>query len=189
MEFTTDQVTLRSTNRGDVPCGNTDESCLFRIPAVLKAWNLTARPGKGCNARRPKISRPNTPSGVSSVSWIAVAGLLLFSFLSLASADCIVTVAGPPLVHGGPADKMPLFAPFAVSPDETGGFYIADYNSNLVSHVFSNGSMVTVAGNGDWDFNGDGTAATQASLQPAAVLSDGAGAFTSPMHTMHVFGV
>jgi uncharacterized protein (TIGR03437 family) len=66
-------------------------------------------------------------------------------------------------VDGLPATASRLKTPYglAVGPD---GLYIADENNFLVRRVGSDGKMITVAGNGQFSFGGDGGLAIQAGL-------------------------
>lgn len=65
---------------------------------------------------------------------------------------------------GGPATVARLLSPsvLAVGPD--GSLYIADSDANRVRRVDSNGIITTVAGNGQYEFTGDGGPATSAAL-------------------------
>ncbi len=77
---------------------------------------------------------------------------------------------------GGPATAAALSNPFAVAPVPDGGFLIADTANDRVRRVWADGTITTVAGNGERGFSGDGGPATGASLdQPydVAALPDG----------------
>lgn len=65
---------------------------------------------------------------------------------------------------GGPALQAALNNPAGVhvGPD---GIYIADTLNNRIRKVTSNGIITTVAGNGDYGYNGDGIPATEAALR------------------------
>jgi trimeric autotransporter adhesin len=108
------------------------------------------------------------------------------------SGGTIVTVAGSgpsctfPAVcggfsgDGGPATSASLNLPFltdlaGVAVDSAGNLYISDTNNNRIRKV-SNGTITTVAGNGNPGFSGDGGPATSASLiTPSGVAVDSAG--------------
>jgi uncharacterized repeat protein (TIGR01451 family) len=77
---------------------------------------------------------------------------------------------------GGPATGAQLNFPRSVALDGAGNLYIADTNDNRVRIVAENGIITTLAGNGNYNFAGDGGAATSAALRsPFAVAIDGSG--------------
>jgi sugar lactone lactonase YvrE len=77
----------------------------------------------------------------------------------------------------GPALSALLSQPESVAIDGGGNLYIADTSNNQVRRIdAATGIITTVAGNGQQGYNGDGIAATQASLyQPSGVVVDGHG--------------
>jgi len=76
---------------------------------------------------------------------------------------------------GGPATSAQLASPRGVGVDSAGNLYIADYDNYRVRKV-SNGLITTVAGNGTFNFGGDGGPATSAQLSvPTGVAVDSAG--------------
>lgn len=77
---------------------------------------------------------------------------------------------------GGPATLARLNYPFALAVDTTGNVLISDRGNNRIRVVWKdNTSIDTFAGNGDDNFNGDGGAATDASLLAEGIAVDGAG--------------
>ena len=84
------------------------------------------------------------------------------------SGGTITTVAGNGSAaafsgDGGPAISASLGAPNGVAVDSAGNLYIADTYNDRIRKV-SNGTITTVAGNGNYGFSGDGGPATSASL-------------------------
>ncbi len=76
----------------------------------------------------------------------------------------------------GPATSAQLNSPVWVSPDNKGGFFIADGMDNRIRYVDSLGIIHTYAGNGNAGFSGDGGPAASAELNsPIAVSVDGRG--------------
>ncbi|EFK06099.1 RHS repeat-associated core domain protein [delta proteobacterium NaphS2] len=78
---------------------------------------------------------------------------------------------------GGPAIEASLSFPMGIAIDSAGNLYILDSDNNRVRKVDTNGIITTVAGNGNWSYNGDGGPAVEASLSSAAsgIAIDSAG--------------
>jgi hypothetical protein len=78
---------------------------------------------------------------------------------------------------GGYAGNAELYGPRGVAVDASGNLYIADTNNQRVREVVqATGNIITVAGNGNFGYSGDGGAATSAQLYyPEAVAVDGSG--------------
>jgi TIR domain/SMP-30/Gluconolactonase/LRE-like region len=94
----------------------------------------------------------------------------------------ITTVAGTGVAgfsgDGGPATEARLSWPsgIAVALDPDGTLHIADTNNNRIRRVDTDGTITTVAGNGEEGSHGDGGPATKASLtapQGIAFAPDG----------------
>jgi hypothetical protein len=81
------------------------------------------------------------------------------------------------LGDGGPAASASLgLATNGVATDLPGNLYIADGGNNRVRKVTPDGTIGTVAGNGQSGFSGDGGPASSAQLfDPMAVTVDSAG--------------
>src|SRR5207248_1915767 len=77
---------------------------------------------------------------------------------------------------GGPATSARLFGPKSLAIDAAGNLFIADAGNNRIRRVdAASGIIITVAGNGNFKFSGDGGPATSAGLIPSGVEIDGAG--------------
>jgi sugar lactone lactonase YvrE len=57
---------------------------------------------------------------------------------------------------GGPAAGAKLNQPFGIALDSSGGVYIADSRNNVIRQVRRDGTIDTVAGNGQRGYSGDG---------------------------------
>ena len=85
----------------------------------------------------------------------------------------IATMAGRELNDGDFASNATINSPNGIACDSAGNLYIADSYNNRIRKVDTNGIITTVAGNGVSSFSGDGTAATDASLnQPYDIALD-----------------
>jgi trimeric autotransporter adhesin len=77
---------------------------------------------------------------------------------------------------GGAATNADLSYPSGVAVDAAGNLYLADYGSQHIRKVGTNGIITRFAGNGTEGFSGDGGQATNASLYgPFAVALDATG--------------
>jgi sugar lactone lactonase YvrE len=77
---------------------------------------------------------------------------------------------------GGPATQAQLADPIALAVDAQGDLFIADNLNNRVRKVAPDGTITTVAGNGDPGLEGDGGPATQAQVASIGELAvDGHG--------------
>ena len=78
---------------------------------------------------------------------------------------------------GGPAASSQLYGPAGVALDSSGNLYIADSGNYRIRKVSQAGVITTIAGNGLFDYLGDGGPATGAQLSPQlhAIALDAAG--------------
>ncbi len=89
----------------------------------------------------------------------------------------ISTIAGigPPEFGGdfGPAQNALLKYPFGIDLDQNGNLFIADRGNNRIRKVSPDGTIITVAGDGNHFFSGDYGPARRASLAyPTDVVTD-----------------
>jgi sugar lactone lactonase YvrE len=124
----------------------------------------------------------NTPAGLALDGagnlYMAVAGSQVV--LKVAVDGKVTTVAGNSSAgfsgDGGPATSAQLNWPKDVALDNAGNLYVADTGNNRVRKIAPDGTISTVAGNGNYVLSGDGGRATDATLQePSGVTVDGAG--------------
>jgi uncharacterized protein (TIGR03437 family) len=122
----------------------------------------------------------SSPAGVAldSIGNVYIADLDN-SLIRKVSGGTITTVAGTIGQRafngdGGPALSASLYLPFGVAVDSAGDLYIADTFNYRVRGV-SNGTITTVAGNGDFRFSGDGGPATSAALNTITLAADSGG--------------
>jgi uncharacterized protein (TIGR03437 family) len=129
-----------------------------------------------------------TSAAVGGPSGLAVdgSGNLYISQFSLnsvrkvsAGSGIINTIAGGNGAafsgDGGPATSASLYFPQGIGVDAVGNLYIADLQNRRIRKVL-NGTITTVAGNGNFRFSGDGGPALSAAMwSPSAVAVDGRG--------------
>jgi RHS repeat-associated protein len=86
-------------------------------------------------------------------------------------SGAISTIAGRPQDSpgfsgdGGPATQARLSAPSALAIDQEGNLFVADGGNQRIRRVDTRGIITTVAGNGQYGYNGDEIPARQASLR------------------------
>jgi sugar lactone lactonase YvrE len=77
---------------------------------------------------------------------------------------------------GGPAGDAQLTGPRGLAVDAAGNLFIADSGNHVVRKIAVDGTITTVAGNGNRGFSGDGGSAVRAQLDtPTAVAVDSNG--------------
>ena len=96
------------------------------------------------------------------------------------STGTITTIAGSGGTgfrgDGGPAVEAQLNYPVGMAVDGAGNLYIADSDNHRIRKVDSSGTITTIAGTGEFGFNGDGGPAVEAQLNyPVGMAVDGAG--------------
>ena len=83
------------------------------------------------------------------------------------SSGTISTIAGNGALgysgDGGPATSASLYFPSGVAVDSTGNLYVTDTDNDRI-RIVAAGKITTAAGNGSFQFSGDGGPATSASL-------------------------
>ena len=96
------------------------------------------------------------------------------------STGTITTIAGTGELgfsgDGGPAGAARLAFPYGVAVDSAGNVYIADVSNQRIRKIDSTGTIITIAGTGEFGFSGDGGQAVEAELRnPYGVAVDSAG--------------
>jgi uncharacterized protein (TIGR03437 family) len=77
---------------------------------------------------------------------------------------------------GGPATQASLYYPKGLAVDASGNLFIADWLNSRIRVVTSAGTIYTAAGNGQFDYQGDGGPAASAALRfPWGLAADAAG--------------
>ena len=100
--------------------------------------------------------------------------------MTLETVGVIETLAGTGAVgyggDGGPASRAFFRFPRGVAADTSGNIYVADSRDHRIRKIDSEGTITTLAGNGEPGYSGDGGPATLARLDhPEGVAADGAG--------------
>jgi len=96
------------------------------------------------------------------------------------TAGIISTVAGSEIAgfggDGGPATEASLYKPVDVTVDPMGRLFISDNGNNRIRMVDLDGTIQTVCGTGDYQFNGNGIPAVDANVfRPIGVDADDQG--------------
>ncbi len=146
----------------------------YRIRKIAPNGNINTIAGTNVSADSP--DGPNAAgSAINSVEGIATDA---FGNLYIAEAGGnkirevtsdgrLITIAGNGkhgyAGDGGPAARASLGAPSGVAVDGDNTVYIADTDNDAI-RVVAQGSIATIAGNGSYGFQGDGSSASQAIL-------------------------
>jgi hypothetical protein len=137
--------------------------------------------GDGGPATAAEISSPRGITALPDGSFL-IADTDNQRIRKVAADGTITTVAGNGVRgfagDGGLATDAELNEPFGVSPLPGGGFLIDDTDNERIRRVGADGTITTVAGNGQEAFGGDGGPATAGSLNtPHAVAATPDGGF------------
>ena len=99
------------------------------------------------------------------------------------TAGIISTVAGIGIAgfsgDGGPATRAMVCLPADVAVDTKGNLYIADWENFRVRMVNSSGTIETLAGTGNYGYNGNNLPANQTNLAPFGLAVTGDGVYIS----------
>jgi sugar lactone lactonase YvrE len=120
--------------------------------------------GDGGAATNANLSSPQSLA-VDSIGNVFVADYGNHRVRQIGTNGVITTIAGRNLNDGDFATNATLNVVYKSVFDSVGNFFIADTYDNLIRKIDTNGVITTVAGNGFYDYSGDGGAATNASLR------------------------
>jgi len=149
------------------------------VLAVAAGNGLDSFSGDGGPAILAQLNAPANVA-VDSEGNLFVADSLNNRVRRISADGQIATVAGTGAAgfggDQGPATKALLNQPMGVAVDAGGNLYIADTGNNKVRMVYPDGTIGTLAGNGNAAFFGDGGDALTAALHaPRAVAIDATG--------------
>ena len=160
------------------------------IAEVSSAGLISVVAGGGQYSQFLGDNGPATSGYISSAYGVAVDGdgnLYIADYsdnrIRKIANGTITTIAGPgsgPLGDGGPATDATLAGPSGVAVDSAGNLYVADTGHNRVRKISVDGTISTVAGNGNTASSGaalgDGGPATSATVtSPTAIALDSQG--------------
>lgn len=159
----------------------------FKIWKISAAGILSTAAGNGWqtyagDGAAASLAQFNAPTGVAldSAGNLFVADSLNNRVRKVAPDGTITTVAGNGLAgfsgDAGPATSAQLKKPVAVAVDPAGNLFITDSGNQRVRKVFPDGTIGTVAGNGNAGLFGDGDFAWLAALHdPRGIAVDAYG--------------
>lgn len=158
-----------------------------RVRAVTQALSVrtlagTGQPGLSGDGGPAVNAQLSAPAAVAldSAGNVYIADRNNGRIRRVSSAGTITSVAGSSspngIGDGGPALAAGLAAPQGVAVDGAGDLFISDTGHNRVREVFSNGTIVTIAGDGNRGYAGDGGPAAGAQFNlPLALTLNAAG--------------
>jgi uncharacterized protein (TIGR03437 family) len=147
-----------------------------RVRKVGADGNISTFAGSG-NSFFSGDGGPASAAGLNSPEGLAVdgAGNLFISDTAshrvrkVSPDGTITTVAGNGTggYHGdgGPATQASLYYPKGLAVDRSGNLFIADWLNSRIRVVTPDGAIYTAAGDGQFDYQGDGGPATSAALR------------------------
>jgi sugar lactone lactonase YvrE len=138
------------------------------------SWGNTGDGGPATDAQL------NQPMGLAldAIGNVYFADQTNNSVRKIDTSGFISTIAGKGATgatgDNGPATNAELSSPTGMAVDGSGNVYISDFGNSRVRMV-KDGIISTIAGNGTWGYNGDGSPATAAQLSaPMGVYVDAA---------------
>jgi trimeric autotransporter adhesin len=144
----------------------------------------------GCNAGTATIAGLTNPQDVAigPGNTILIADTGNGAIRSVSAAGIISTVSGNGSVGlsgDGTATTLPMRAPFGVTADSAGNIYVAEFGTNRIRKIDTNGNITTAIGDGNQGFAGDGGAPDKVEMSPStsvAVDSSGNLYFADPLN-------
>ena len=131
--------------------------------------------GDGAIAENAKIG---TTSGITADASgnIYISDMYQSTIRKISTNGIITTIAGAPGHFGytgdnGPAINATLFMPMGLAFDSHGNLFIADNGNSVIRKIDINGTITTVAGNGNWGFSGDGGLAVHAQINGGMAIT------------------
>jgi uncharacterized protein (TIGR03437 family) len=119
-----------------------------------------------------------SPSGVAvdSAGALYIADFGSNRIRKVSPGGTIATVAGNGAYgyfsgDGGPAAGAQLSLPGPIAMDQAGNIFVADIGNNRVRRISADGTITTVAGNGNPGYSGDGGPAIRAGIIPSGGLA------------------
>jgi uncharacterized repeat protein (TIGR01451 family) len=171
-------------NAGNTYVADTNNNRVRKVAAngtitAVAGTGETGFAGDGSAATSAKL---NAPKGVAldASGNLYIADRYNYRVRMVSTSGTITRAAGNGncgyRCDGGPATNAQLCAPSGVAVDAAGDVYIADTSNQRLRKVAADGTITTVAGNGAYDYSGDGGLAIGASFRnPYAVSVDTAG--------------
>lgn len=159
---------------------------IFAIGSLIAWWaGLTARAQTAPTITNQPVSQ-SALAGSTVLLTVGAGGPGPFTYQwrlngsnlpgSITSNSIITTVAGGGAIDGGPATNAYFHRPSKLALDSTGNLYVADIFNDRIRKIGTNGIIMTVAGNGNFGFSGDGGPATSAGVaSPPGVALDNQG--------------
>jgi sugar lactone lactonase YvrE len=140
----------------------------YNTPSEDENLSTGAKYGDGGLATAASLNTPYAVA-VDSKQNVIIADSVNYVIRKIDNKGIITTIAGKLgeqsyTGDGGPATEAKLFIPAIMFIDEKDDIYFPDRQNNVIRKVYSNGTIVTLAGTGDNGYSGDGGPVISAKL-------------------------
>ena len=178
---------LAIDKEGNLYVADCDNNCIRKIntSGIITLYaGSAARAGTGRGAYSGDggsavLAQLNQPTGIAidDAGNLFIADCFNHCVRKVSAKGIITTVAGNRNSgysgDNGPARLAEISYPYGVAIDGRGNLFIGDHGNNRIRMVNKEGTITTVAGNGDAGYSGDGGSAIQAAInQPTFVYAD-----------------
>ena len=175
-------VGLAVDAKGNLYIADTNNSAIRKVASgtisTVAGNGLQGYAGDGSAALNAQL---NDPEGVAvdAAGNLYITDTLNYRVRMVSLNGKIATIAGNGVGgysgDGGPAGLAQLSYPAGIAVDTAGDVFFADAGAS-VRKIYANGTIATIAGNGEIGYTGDGGLATSASLNgPAGIAVDARG--------------
>jgi uncharacterized protein (TIGR03437 family) len=172
-------VGLAFDAKGNLYIADTDNSAVRKVTngviSTVAGNGLQGYTGDGGAASKAQL---NYPQGVAvdAAGNLYITDTLNYAIRMVSPTGNIATIAGNGVAgysgDGGAASLALLSDPTGIAVDSAGNVFFSDAGA-AVRKIYVNGPIITIAGNGDLGYSGDGGMATSASLNgPAGIAVD-----------------
>lgn len=168
---------LATDTEGNIYVADTQNHRIRKITpdGITSTLAGTADPGFADSPAPPKFNNPTGVAvGADGTLYVADSGNHRIRAISPTGDVTTFSGLGTPGYFNGPGDTAQFSTPYALAVDGNDNLYVADQDNRRIRKVSPDGSVSTLAGNGDEDIvNGPGDTASFKTVLGIAASSDG----------------